>query len=112
MTLQEQFEIIQAAIDGKEIEFYSSIKDSWMKKDVLNNPIFDFKCTKYRIKPKPKKEIKLHQYLVKNLTTNQYISITGYYPDIDSCRKNMNMSDTYWQGIEKLQYTEITVTED
>ena len=110
MTLQEQLEIIQAAIDEKEIEFYSTVLKKWEIKDPTISPKFDFLDVKYRIKPEPKKEIKLHQYLVKDLTTKVYISTTGYYPDIDSCHKKYDQK--YWKVIEKLQHTEITVTED
>lgn len=112
MTLQEQLEIIQATIDGKEIEYYSSINETWNKKDTKNRMTFNFQERKYRIKPEPKKEIKLHQYLIQNLTTKEYISTTGYYPDINACKQSMKTSYTYWKIIDKLPHTEITVTED
>lgn len=115
MTLQEQLEIIQAAIDGKEIEILNPITKTWRNVPEQHSNytlICNFGLNAYRIKPEPKKEIKLHQYLIQNLTTKEYISTTGYYPDINACKQSMKTSCTYWKIIDKLPHTEITVTED
>ena len=50
-TLQEQLEIIQAAIDGKEIQVLlevSNATNSWVKK---SSTMFAFTNNQYRVKP-------------------------------------------------------------
>ena len=114
MTLQEQLEIIQAAIDGKEIEILNPITKTWRNVPEQHSNytlICNFGLNAYRIKPEPKKEIKLHQYLIKNLSTNCYITSQGLYPDLNSCLFDYRQH-TDFKVIKVLPHTEITVTED
>lgn len=111
MTLQEQLEIIQAAIDGKEIEYYSKWDNIWRPTAVTKNSIFNFHNIKYRIKPEPKKEIKLHQYLIKNIDSNIYIISQGLYPSLNNCILSYQQLRNL-KVIKVLPHTEITITED
>lgn len=111
MTLEEQLDIIQAAIDGKDIECYNSISNSWQTKKLNLFPYFDFINYKDRIKPEPKKEIKLHQYLLKDIPYNVYVSSPRFYSNIDECIEDLR-EIKHIKVINKLPYTEITVTED
>ena len=49
-TLKEKIEIMQAALDGEEIEVYSTRGDDWVKTNV---PVWNWDNYDYRIKPKP-----------------------------------------------------------
>ena len=49
-TLKEKIEIMQAALDGEEIEVYSTIGNDWVKTNV---PVWNWDNYDYRIKPKP-----------------------------------------------------------
>lgn len=111
MTLQEQLEIIQAAIAEKEIQYYCKWDNTWRPTAVTENSIFNFDNIKYRIKPEPKKEIKLHQYLIKNIKSNIYFSSQEFYPSLNNCILNYQNLRTF-EVIKVLPHTEITVTED
>jgi hypothetical protein len=52
MTLQEQRDILQAALDGKTIQYRIALR-SWRN---VNNPFvrFNFRSTEYRVKPEPR----------------------------------------------------------
>ncbi len=115
MTLQEQLEIIQAAIDGKEIEILNPITKTWrnVPEQHSNSTLTcNFGLNTYRIKPEPKKEIKLHQYLVFNKTSGHYISTTGFFPSIKACKGHVSVWAGNWQVQYKLPHTEITVTKE
>jgi len=53
MTLEEQRDMIQASIDGKEIEakFKKHLNDSWDIQIINESTPFDFDSLDYRIKP-------------------------------------------------------------
>ena len=48
-TLKEKIEVMQAALDGEEIEVYSARGDDWVKTNV---PVWNWDNYDYRIKPK------------------------------------------------------------
>ena len=48
-TLKERIEIMQACLDGKEIEVLRG-NEMWV---TINDPSFEWKDTRYRIKPEP-----------------------------------------------------------
>lgn len=53
-TLKEKIEVMQAALDGADIEMVRitapADEDEW---NLTNNPVFDWNNFNYRIKPKP-----------------------------------------------------------
>ena len=49
-TLKEKIEVMQAALDGKPIEFWSETKCQWMK---TNPPAFQWADVDYRVQPQP-----------------------------------------------------------
>lgn len=71
---QKAIEILQAFIDGKEIQFSPEGSGKWWN---ANDPMFSFHDTKYRIKPGPREfwAFKDHRdkdfYLRPNRPTNK-----------------------------------------
>lgn len=106
-TLQEQLNIIQAAINGKEIEFYIPINKEWRTKNTTINKEFDFIDIKYRIKPK---EQELHQYLIYNSHTKQFSVTVGLYPSLENCMETLK-SNTHATVIQKLDHTKTIIKE-
>lgn len=49
-TLKEKIEVMQAALDGKPIEFWSETKFQWM---ITNPPEFQWADIDYRVQPTP-----------------------------------------------------------
>ena len=52
-TLKEKIEVMQAALDGKEIEFRLNEGDRWMTCNKPSAPSWDWPYVDYRIKPEP-----------------------------------------------------------
>ena len=59
---KEFIEIMQAYVDGKEIE-YRAKNGEWF---VIENPAWNFNEVEYRVRVKPKEKIPLYQALFKN----------------------------------------------
>ncbi len=51
-TLKEKIEVMQAALDGEEIEYMLGENDGWRSYD-SGEPSWDWSCVDFRIKPKP-----------------------------------------------------------
>lgn len=103
MTLDEQIEILQAAKEGKEIEFLYREPNEWLTKDLKEVPNFNFQDGKYRIKKKTKK---VYLYVVKG--SHGRISTTVHYyeneQEVQSYLPNCTI-------IKRLDYTEIEIDE-
>jgi len=48
MTTKEQIEVMQAYLDGKEIEVYNPYTSKW---DQIEDPLWNWSTNRYRIKP-------------------------------------------------------------
>jgi len=53
-SLQEQFDILSAAINGKQIQTYNGFTNTWYDLVVSDKETFNFGLAKYRIKPEPR----------------------------------------------------------
>lgn len=54
ISLREQADILNAAIEGKAIEWFNDGVDDWVEKYLIDSPNFNFYDTKYRIKSEKK----------------------------------------------------------
>lgn len=103
MTLDEQIEILQAAKEGKEIEFLYREPNEWLTKDLKEVPNFNFQDGKYRIKKKTKK---VYLYVVKG--SHGRISTTVHYYETEQEVQSYLPNCTI---IKRLDYTEIEIDE-
>lgn len=82
MTLQEQKEIIEAALDGKKIQRHSldasDYAEAWFTESD-KNILFNFADYLYRVKPAEKKKVKMWQWAVIVVGSNGDISATKYF---------------------------------
>ena len=94
---QEYINIIQAWIDGKQIQVYGL--NAWY--DIDDPPTFSFNDAKYRIKPeepmkKPKylgKYVKWHNNIIYLIHKYDYITETYYIDNI--CYKEMDIENEF-----------------
>lgn len=103
MTLDEQIEILQAAREGKEIEFLYKKPNEWLTKNLKEVPTFNFQDGKYRIKKQPKK---VYLYVLKN--DDNLISQTSFYLENE---QQVKKRYPCWTIIKRLDYTELVIDE-
>ena len=98
--LKELLPIIQAAVEGKTIEFRDSVYKHWQE---LTNPAFNLDVYNYRIKPEPKyrsfndteecwQEMLKHQPFgwIKDKQDGTYVLITSVDDEEDSGGMSIN----------------------
>lgn len=103
MTLDEQIEILQAAKEGKVIEYLYQTPDIWRIKKIQELPTFNFQDGTYRIKKQTKK---VHLYVIK--ASNERISQTLHYYANEAEIMDKLPNCTI---IKRLDYTELEIDE-
>lgn len=104
MTYDEQIEILQAAKEGKEIEYYHITHNLWMTKNLEGSPNFDFRSGKYRIKKQVKK---LYLYVVQD-SLGRLLQMSEYYANDEEVRNKF----PNFKIIKRLDYTELCLMDD
>lgn len=107
--LKELLPIIQAAVEGKTIEFRDSDYKHWQE---LTNPAFNLDVYNYRIKPEPKyrpfkdaeecwQEMQKHQPFgwIKDKQDGSYVLITSVDDEEDSGEMSIN-GNMGWNFVE------------